>query len=418
MHVLLSAYACRPGSGTEAGNGWGWATNLAARGLRVHVLTVASSRDLIEAELQTSPVPGLSFSFVEPARKIGYEGGGSHYLAWQFAALKAARRLHRCDPFDVAHHVTYGSIHVPSQLWRLKIPVIFGPVGGGQTSPYSMRSYFGADQRNELIRTITTLMLPYSPLHRYWMGRMAVVLATNDETLSLMRRLGRKDAVLSMDTGLPEAYFAKDPRRFFEQKGPPRLLWVGRMLPRKALALTLDALAQTKVDLTLTVLGDGLPEKVVRQMIMERELGEKVIWSGKRSSWSEVREAYQVHDAFLFNSLRDSMGSQLLEAMALGLPIITLDHQGAHSLVPSEAGIKVPVSDRATTIRAISHAIETFALLPPQAREAMSIAGWNAARKLAWGPRTQRAEDLYRRVVSAYQTPGTRLGSIPGVIEI
>ncbi len=418
MHVLLAAYACRPGSGTEAGNGWGWATNLAARGLRVHVLTVGSSRDLIEAELQASPVAGLSFSFVEPARKIGYEGGGSHYLAWQFAALKAARRLHTSDPFDVAHHVTYGSIHVPSQLWRLKIPVLFGPVGGGQTSPYSMRSYFGADQKKELTRTIVTRLLPYSPLHRYWMSRMAVVLATNDETLSLMQKLGRKDAVLSMDTGLPEAYFAETPRRFHRQIGPLRLLWVGRMLPRKALSLTLDALVQTKVDLTLTVLGDGLPETVVRRMIAERGLENKVIWSGKRSSWSEVRDAYQTHDAFLFNSLRDSMGSQLLEAMALGLPIITLDHQGAHSLVPAEAGIKAPVSDKATTIRAIAQAIEKFALSPPQAREAMSAAGWNAARKLAWGPRTQRAEDLYRRVVKAYQTHGIHPGRIPGVIEI
>jgi glycosyltransferase involved in cell wall biosynthesis len=42
-------------------------------------------------------------------------------------------------------------------------------------------------------------------------------------------------------------------------------------------------------------------------------------------------DAYLDLDVFLFTSLRDSCGSQLLEAMARGAAIVTLDHQARQS---------------------------------------------------------------------------------------
>ena len=403
MHVLLSAYACKSNSGSEEGNGWGWATQLAERGLRVHVLTTRKHQEDIEAEQQRRPFPNLSFSFLEPRRKGLRPGHGLHYLAWQFAAVDTARELHAKDPFDVAHHITYGSIHVPSQLWRLRIPVVFGPVGGGQTSPFSMRSYFGAGKQKELLRTVFTKALRFSPLHRYWIRRMTVVFATNEETLRLARQLGKKDAALALDVAIPESFLSDCSRRFGERAGPLRLLWTGRMMPRKALALTLDALAAAQADVMLTILGAGYPPEVVREMIASRGLESKVVWSGGAVPWSEVREAYQTHDAFLFTSLRDSCGAQLLEAMALGLPILTLDHQGARLVTPDEAGYKVPVTDKQGTIRAIARAIDAFASLPVEERDAMSMAGWKAARNLTFGVRAERAEALYRRILAAWE---------------
>jgi glycosyltransferase involved in cell wall biosynthesis len=372
------------------------------RGLRTHVLTLASNRATIEEELQRRPIANLSFSYVEPRWKRLKEGHGDHYLAWQFSALKVARGLHRADPFDVIHHVTYGSIQVPSQLWRLGVPVVFGPVGGGQTSPRSMRSYFGRSQKTEMLRTAMTRLLRYSPIHRRWLGRMAIVLTTNEETRLLAGQLGRKDAVLCLDPGLPGAFFADGPRQFQKHSGPLRLLWTGRVLPRKGLPLTLDAITETHADVELTILGNSYSPNEVREMIAEKGLEEKVFWSGEFLPWDEVRRAYLEHDAFLFTSLRDSCAAQLLEAMALGLPIITLDLHGAHTMVPSEAGIKVQVTGRLETVDRIARAIERFATSSIEERNAMSAAGWNAACKLAWNERAERIEELYRRVIEPH----------------
>src|SRR5262249_6196958 len=143
VRVLLSAYACRPNAGSEPGVGWNWATHLAARGLQVHVLVAKRNQRPIEAGLSANPISNLHFTYVSVSPEWAKASESLHYVLWQSAALKAARQLAKKCRFDIAHHVTYASVHVPTQLWRLGIPVLFGPIGGGQTAPAPMLSYFG-----------------------------------------------------------------------------------------------------------------------------------------------------------------------------------------------------------------------------------------------------------------------------------
>src|ERR1700733_14467462 len=82
MRVLLSAYECKPHAGTEAGNGWGWATHLAARGLQVHVLTLPKQQEAVEAEVRSLALSNLSFSYVDAWPEGLKEAHGPHYLAW------------------------------------------------------------------------------------------------------------------------------------------------------------------------------------------------------------------------------------------------------------------------------------------------------------------------------------------------
>ena len=149
-------------------------------------------------------MPNLTFSFVRSPVPDSQDARGLHYLAWQWAIIPVARSLQAEEPFDLVHHVTYGSIHVPTQLWRLGLPTFFGPVGGGQTAPARMLSYFKGSRLKELLRTIQTRSLLISPLHRMWLSRMTCVFATNMETLELAQRLGAPRTCLSLDTGLPE----------------------------------------------------------------------------------------------------------------------------------------------------------------------------------------------------------------------
>ena len=59
----------------------------------------------------------------------------------------------------------------------------------------------------------------------------------------------------------------------------------------------------------------------------------------------------------LFTSLRDSFGSQVLEAMAMGLPIICLDLHGAHDFVPDAASLKVSIGSPGETVHNLAGAI-------------------------------------------------------------
>ena len=51
MKILLSAYACEPGKGSEPGMGWHWALEIARLGHEVHILTRANNVNPIECGL-------------------------------------------------------------------------------------------------------------------------------------------------------------------------------------------------------------------------------------------------------------------------------------------------------------------------------------------------------------------------------
>jgi glycosyltransferase involved in cell wall biosynthesis len=397
--ILLSAYACRPNAGTELGTGWNWAIHLAETGSTVHVLTAGRNREAVEAYQREHPSAELHFHFIDVPWINPMGSGARHYLMWHWMALRKAKVLSKSVAFDVVQHVSYGSVHVPTPLWRLGLPTIFGPVGGGQTTPPIMLSYFGKDARSERRRTRITKLLPHLPPYRKAIRKMSIVLAANQNTLELVKQAGCRRVELLCDTGL-RMDFATDSPRYFNASMPLRLLWVGRFMPRKGIELAFDALQQATPNIHLTLAGNGLGETTLRRMIAERGLEDRVFWSGKRLPWLEVREAYLNHDALLFTSMRDSFGSQILEAMSVGLPVIALSLGGAKDFIPPLAGIKVDIGSTATeTVERLASALNRFASMTVEERNAMSEEAWSKSRDFAWPTRAAFALGLFKELL-------------------
>lgn len=399
INILLSAYACRPNAGSELGTGWNWAVHLAETGSVVHVLTAGRNRETTEAYQREHPCSELHFHFIDVPWMNPMAYGARHYLAWQWMALRRAKALSKSVAFDVVQHVSYGSVHFPTPLWRLGLPTIFGPVGGGQTTPPSLLPYFGEKASTERWRTRITKLLPHLPPYRKAIRRMSVVLAANRNTLELVKQAGCRRAELLCDTGLRMDFSADSPRHFSASL-PLRLLWVGRFMPRKGVELALDAMQHAAPNIHLTLVGDGLEEATLRRMIAQRGLEDRVFWGGKRLPWLEVREAYLNHDALLFTSMRDSFGSQILEAMSLGLPVIALNLGGAQDFLPPLAGIKIDIGSTATeTVEHLSSALNRFAEMTIEERNAMSEEAWRESRNFDWSTRTAFARGLFEEIL-------------------
>lgn len=389
--LLLSCYACAPSTGTEPGFGWFTSHQLAAAGHTVHVLTRAGNRAAIEAHVDSTGAP-VTFHYVNLPRSLRFlrEASGPHYLLWQVAALARARHLLATTTVDVVHHVTYGSIQGASLLWALNRPFYFGPAGGGQTAPSQARRYFGAAWRSERLRSALTTLLTVSPLHRLMARRSERMYATNVQTARVMRRLGARKVQLVLDSGLPDDMIAdRVPARM---GGALRVLWVGRLLRRKALRLALESVAALEVPVHLTVVGSGPDSAFLPGWIQELGLQGRVSVTG-RMPWADVMQLYREHDVFLFTSMRDSFGSQLLEAASQGLPVICLDHQGAGDFLPDTAALKVPLRDADTLARDVGAALTRFAALPEGEREAMGEAALAFARQHRW---VQKADGYLR----------------------
>lgn len=398
IRLLLSAYACFPDWGTEPGFGWNWALHLARKGISVTVLTQVNNINGICRQLKDEKDGNLDLKFVG----VNLRWTSSpyiHYLLWQRAALRKAKLLHLHKPFDIIQHVTFGSFHMGSWLWQLdSSPFILGPVGGGQTAPPELSAYFGREWWKEWVRSRITNLLRYSFWHKSMMRKSALVLATNKVTAKLAHDLGARRTELFLDTGLPEDFFVDALPHNRWGKNSLNVLWAGRIMPRKGLCLALDAISRVKIPICLTILGDGPQEPQISGWINERKLRNKVKWYG-RVPWSKMKKAYLEHDVFLLTSLRESFGSQLIEAMATGLPIITLDLHGAQDWVPKEAGIKVPYGNPEQTANALAQALEGYADMSVSQKLAMSQAGYEFARLHTWPKKAERMIKLYEHIL-------------------
>src|SRR5215472_10648615 len=148
MKLLVSAYACEPGKGSEPAVGWNWVQALLRRGYEIHVLTRTNNREAIECAPE-SRNPRLTFHYYDLPRWMRAwkrRAGGIYlyYLFWQAGAYRMARRLHARERFERVHHVTFASYRQPSFMGGLDIPFTFGPVGGGETMPAQFRNGLAA----------------------------------------------------------------------------------------------------------------------------------------------------------------------------------------------------------------------------------------------------------------------------------
>src|SRR5687768_5860297 len=108
LRVLISAYACEPGRGSEQGVGWNWVLQ-AAQDNDVTVLTRSNQRAAIESGLASFSGNPPHFVYLEnrvllPFKRKG-RGARWYYYFWQFSSFLVGRRLHKERRFDLVHHL-------------------------------------------------------------------------------------------------------------------------------------------------------------------------------------------------------------------------------------------------------------------------------------------------------------------------
>ena len=336
------------------------------------------------------------------------------YDGWQRRALAHARR-HGLAQADLVHHVSYGSLVGGSALRHLGPPLVFGPVGGGQTAPRSHRRYLGSAYRQEALREVLWVRgLSLRPSCRATVREAALVLTTNRDTARRARLLGRADTRMMLSDGVPDGLVGKSAEG--EPKGkpegepegepeghvrPPTVLWVGGLSPIKAPALALRSFALLLAeipDARLVVLGDGPLRAELTRLAAQLKVAESICFRG-RLPWKQALEAYDEADALLFTSLRDSFGVQTLEAWARGLPVVHLDHQGVRDFSAPGGAVRVPLGGPADLPQRLAQALR-HVLTDEPARRRMAAAGPQWARQHTWSAKAELAEQLYRTVLS------------------
>jgi len=126
-----------------------------------------------------------------------------------------------------------------------------------------------------------------------------------------------------------------------------RALWVGNLIPRKALLpwLTeLSGLVRAADDFELTVCGrhDAEPEYAEACRRAAARLGERVTFQGVVAP-EEMPALYRASSLFVSSSEMETFGMALQEARGFGVPILALDGGNAREhVVAGETGLLVP----------------------------------------------------------------------------
>lgn len=448
LRVLLVAYACAPGRGSEPGVGWGLAEALAARPdvARVAVLTYEGFRGSIEREAPGSVSGKLAFHYHRlPAERPRHWRDGAtrrgfaeqaHYHLWQASASVAVRRL--CAeaaaagaPFDVVHHATLVKYWAPSAAC-LGAPadaaVVWGPVGGGESAPPSFsRSFSWRGRWYERCRRWAQRAAHADPLVRATARRADLALATTEETAERLAQLGARPVevacAVALEPPLIERLGAVGP----PPEGPLHLVSVGRMEHWKGYHLSVMAFARAvraaaeagdgALDgATYTLYGDGPERERLAALARRLGLADRVTLPGPIARERLPAALGRAH-ALVHPSLHDSGGYATLEAAAAGRPVVCLSLGGpARQVLDGVTGRVVGAPSAEAAVAGLAEAVLALARDREGAR-AMGAAGRRCVQgQYQWALKAERMVAHYRRVLG--HASGDGLGTTVPELEL
>ena len=404
LKILISAYACRPGMGSEPGVGWNTVREL-VKHHKVWVLTREDNRPTIEAELTKNPIPGLEFVYCDlPLSglwKQGLQTVHLHYYLWQVRAYFTARQLHSELSFDLVHHITYVRYSSPSFLSLLPIPLIWGPVGGGESAPKAFWQDFSLRGKvYEIVRRLAHRIGERDPFARMTARRSILVRATTNDTAERLRLMGAKNIQVFSESGLSQEEILRLSQFAIPDNSTVRFISMARLLHWKGLHLGLRAFAQANLpNAEYWILGEGPERKSLESIAEQLGIVNKVKFWGRLSRDETLQKLSECH-VLLHPSLHDSGGWVCLEAMAAGRPVICLDLGGPAIQVTEAAGFKIPANTPDQAVNDLAGAMAHLAQ-DSELRVRMGQAGQRLVREgFSWEVKGECLAKLYEEIVN------------------
>jgi glycosyltransferase involved in cell wall biosynthesis len=404
LRVLVSAYACEPGKGSEPGVGWNWAKQI-ARFHEVWVITRANNRELLQQELLTNPNPNLHFIYYDVPKWLSFwkkkeRGLHFYYLLWQIGAFNIAKTIQRRVRFDLVHHITFGNLWLPTFLPFLKVPFVWGPLGGGEQVPAPFRTGYSFRAKiQEFVRDAILASLKINPYFLAECKKARLIVVRTVQTQEVIPKRFQYKVVRMIETGVDAGCLP--PRKAFRNDGKVQIVSVGRLIHWKGFDLAIKAFAKSvrsNGNLNMVIIGDGQDKQILKAICEEEDIASKVLFAGQVDH-ERVLQIMCESDIFLFPSLKEGGAWVFYEAMLLELPVICLDIAGAAEVITSECGISVTPLTPEQTIDELSDAIIKLAANPKLKAELGGAGRKRVEEEYSWSSKGHLIRELYDRCV-------------------
>lgn len=412
MKVLASVYACSPYDGSERAVGWNWLKELN----KYHEITALTSyvyKNDIEHYLAKNPseMDHIRFVYINVPHSswhVGYRLERLYYMLWQKQAVKTAKKLLKKEHYDLVHHITYVTCILPTEMYKLGIPFLYGPVSGGENIPSVIGYPMGIKSRiTEAIRIGAQYFFRATPNFARAMHSATLILATTEETKSIISKKYYDKVEIFQSIGLSKEMFYPEPLPKPERS--PKFLMAGRMLYWKGFEMGIGAFVKALeggFKGELVILGDtenNLAYESYREYLktLSGKYYDHQIKFISKVEHSKMKDFYDEFDVLINCSLRDSGCFVVMEAMSRGLPVIVVDTGGPKVNTTSNSAVKIKPAHMQQMVDQISDALIDLGTNKLK-RERMG----KAARKYAFEnflleKRTEKMCEYYKLVVSS-----------------
>lgn len=394
-----------------------YVANLTARGHEVHLVVHERARDEVaplfdpgDARLHLARDTKAHRVFWRIGRAIPmrirpFTTGFLERLCTVREQRRIVRRLVLERGVQVVHEPTPVSPRTPSGMVVRGVPVVIGPMNGGMRYPPAFRAAESLPERLALSggRLASGLLNRLIPGKR----RAATLLVANQRSRNALPP-ARRPRVETMDeNGVDDRLWGPVFERRREatpgrmESGPVRFVFSGRLIRLKALDIAIDAFAEiaSQIDAELHVVGDGEARAFFEQCAEQRGVADRVRIHG----WLPQRDLPDLlasMDVMVMPSLCECGGAVVLEAMALGLPVIATDWGGPADYVTDACGVLVEPESRAALVRGFADAMRTLAQDPARRRALGEAGRARVEDRFTWSEKSRRIEAVYREAIA------------------
>jgi glycosyltransferase involved in cell wall biosynthesis len=177
----------------------------------------------------------------------------------------------------------------------------------------------------------------------------------------------------------------------------PTLVHIGRVAHEKNIGFLLDVLAQVRrhiPEVLLIIAGEGPAGTALRRKVRDLGIQRNVRFVGYLPRGAELCDCYRAGDAFVFASATETQGLVILEAMALGVPVVSTAVMGTRDILGPARGALVATGTIADFTGKILLLLNDAAL-----RERLGTAAREYAREWSAGIMAGRLAEFYAGIL-------------------
>ena len=344
------------------------------------------------------------------------------------------KQVIREQNIDIIHQPIPVSPKEPSMIFGMGIPVVIGPMNGGMEYPPGFR-YMESQLANQTLK-IARLWSNFFNVLIPGKLKATTLLVANPRTRDALPKFIRGQVTKLVENGVDLSLWKQKPQ--IQSSGledvtkqhphqPTKFVFVGRLVDWKAVDLLLIACKNVveHIPVELEIIGTGSELENLQTLAQELDLtklqnAENAKSTAQNSgdepqkreivrfagwlSQAECAQRLESADVLVLPSLFECGGAVILEAMAMGIPVIATNWGGPADYLDESCGILVDPISRDSFINDLAEAMVKMAK-SPELRQAMGKAGrQRVLDNFDWEVKVTKMIDIYQSAIVSTKT--------------